>query len=202
VTARGFFIVLEGVDGAGKTTQARLLARALEDRGLEVLLTQEPTRGPYGQKLRQYLAGVHRHLSPEEELKLFLADRREHVREVIEPALAAGVIVISDRYYYSTAAYQGALGLDPARILALNEAFAPRPDLVLILTLPLKEALTRLAQSRPGARQVSENPAYLERVAAIYGGLAEPQIRRVDASAPLKTTHAILLRLTLEALKG
>lgn len=198
--SRGLLIALEGVDGAGKTTQARLLAAALQQRGREVVLTQEPTSGLQGQKLRRYLKGPTRHLSPEEELALFLADRRDHVQEVIKPALAVGKIVITDRYYYSSVAYQGGLGLEPGRILVLNEAFAPRPDLVFILTLPIPQALARLSGSRQEGRQVSEGPAYLEQVAAIYATLQGPHIHRLEATGPPQETHTLILQETLTAL--
>ena len=194
---RGFFLALEGVDGSGKSTQAQLLAVSLLQQGWEVVLTQEPGSGPVGQKLRRYLQGAGRHLTPQEELDLFLADRREHVEQVIKPALAAGQIVITDRYYYSSVAYQGALGLDPAWILAENETFAPRPDLVFLLVLPVAQALARL--KRP--RQVSEMLPYLERVAAIYHTLQGPHIQRLDAAASPQALHATLLARTLEALE-
>jgi len=200
--ARGVLIALEGVDGSGKTTQAGLLAAALEKLGREVLVTQEPTTGLIGQKLRQYLTGPSRSLSPTEELHLFIMDRREHVETLIEPALAEGKIVICDRYYYSTVAYQGALGLDPAEILAQNESFAPRPDLVFILTLPVPLAMKRLAGKGRKGRQLSESPHYLEWVAAIYSGLTGPHIRHVDTSLLRpETAHEIILRETLPELE-
>ncbi len=200
MTATGVLLALEGVDGSGKTTQAHLLAEALRQRGLEVVLTREPTAFPTGEKLRHYLAGPSRHLSPAEELALFLDDRREHVAKVICPALAAGQVVITDRYYYSSVAYQGALGLDPASILAANEAFAPQPDVVFILTLKPKSAVARLSQSPGRTRQVSEGQDYLEQVAAIYASLTGPQIHRVDAARPPEMVHADLLAITLKAL--
>jgi dTMP kinase len=193
---RGFFIVLEGVDGSGKTTQARLLAEALRGRGHEVLLTQEPSGGPTGKQIRDYLSGPSRHLEPEEELALFLADRREHVDTVIKPALEQGLIVISDRYYFSSAAYQGALGLDPEQILAAHQEFAPEPDLVIFLTLSLAEAAAR---RRGKARQVSEGLAYLERVAALYATFQGPHLHRVDATGPVDATHTQVLAVTLKA---
>jgi dTMP kinase len=201
VTATGVLLALEGVDGSGKTTQARLLAQALQRRGHKVVLTGEPTTGPAGKRLRRYLAGPSRHLRPVTELALFVGDRREHVARVIKPALAAGQIVITDRYYYSSVAYQGALGLDAARILAANEAFAPRPHLVFILTLPPALAVARLARSRDRRRQVSEGQGYLEQVAAIYASLTGPHIHRVDAAAAPQTIHARILQTALQALE-
>ena len=133
-------------------------------------------------------------------MELFLADRREHVRQVIRPALEAGAVVISDRYYYSSVAYQGALGLDPAYILAQNLAFAPEPDLVVLLTLPTPVALARRSQGGGAPLQVIEAPDYLEKVAAIYAGLKAPQMHRVEATGTPAEIHARVLRLTLEAL--
>jgi len=201
VRATGVLLALEGVDGSGKTTQAGLLAEALQRRGHQVVLTREPSSGPAGQRLRRYLAGPRRHLRPVAELALFIADRREHVARVIQPALNAGQVVITDRYYYSSVAYQGALGLNCDLILAANEAFAPRPQAVFILTLPPALALARLSRSRGRPRQVSEGRHCLERVAAIYASLAGPHIHHLDAASPPGTVHAALLALALKPLK-
>ena len=198
---RGVLIALEGVDGAGKTTQAISLAGALARLGRRVLLTREPTDGPAGRRLQVYLAGKRRHLTPVEELALFQADRREHVEKTIRPALQRGWVVITDRYYYSSVAYQGALGLDPEAILAESEAFAPRPDLVVIFTLPLPLALARRLEARNGAAQVSEVPAYLEKVAALYDTFRGPHLKRLDASAPPAQVSGRLLILAMDALK-
>jgi dTMP kinase len=201
VTATAALLALEGIDGSGKTTQAGLLAGALKQRGFTVVLTREPTSGPAGQRLRRYLSGPARHLSPPEELALFIRDRRDHVARVIRPALAAGHVVVTDRYYYSSVAYQGALGLDPARILAENEAFAPRPHLVFILTLPPALAVARLSGSPRRLPQVSEGQDYLEQVAAIYASLTGPHLHRVDAAASPEAIHAELLKITLKVLE-
>lgn len=144
----GLLIVLEGVDGAGKSTLQAGLQAFFEALGRTVLLSREPTAGPHGQALRD--AAKIKRLPAEQELALLLADRREHVQALINPALAAGKIVILDRYYYSTVAYQGAAGLDRARVLALNDAFAPKPDALLILDLPVSDALTRIAARGAG----------------------------------------------------
>jgi dTMP kinase len=198
---RGVLLALEGIDGCGKSTQSELLASALRERGLEVALTCEPTDSPLGRQIREYFQGPDRYLSPKEELNLFMADRREHVAEVIDPALAEGKIVICDRYYYSSVAYQGALGLDPDRILAQNEVMAVRPDLAVILTLPVAQALARISGTPQRPRQVSDDPVYLEQVAAIYAGLKGPHLRHLDASVPPQEVHAALLSLILEFLE-
>jgi dTMP kinase len=177
---RGRLIALEGLDGTGKTTQARLLAQHLRHQGLPVVLTREPTDGPIGQKIRQIITHGRQGLTPLEELDLFLADRRQHVQEVIAPSLAAGKIVITDRYYFSTMAYQGALGLDPLDIQRRHADFAPHPDLVIILELPLTEIAHRLQQRGLPPSQGFEKIDYLAKVAAIFDQLEAPGLVRVD----------------------
>ncbi len=199
--AGGFLIALEGIDGSGKSTQAEMLAASLEKDGHEVVLTCEPTHGPAGQQLQSYLLGPSRHLTPAEELELFMADRREHVAQIIRPSLERGKIVITDRYYYSSVAYQGALGLNPNDILAANEAFAPLPELVFILTLPVPQALARLSKKGKETRQVSESFPYLKQVAAIYAGLKGPRFHQVDASQPPMELHSLILDVVRKALK-
>jgi dTMP kinase len=193
--ARGSLIALEGLDGVGKTTQARLLAQYLGNLGLSVILTREPTNGPVGQKIRRIIAHGRQGLTPAAELDLFLADRREHVDTVIRPALAAGKIVITDRYYFSSLAYQGALGLDPRDILRRHEDFAPPPDLVIILELPLPEISRRLQQR--GLPTSFEKIDYLAKVAAIFEQLDAPGLVRVNGLGPASEVNAgILVRLS------
>lgn len=199
---RGCLIALEGVDGAGKSTQAMSLAATLARFGHQVLLTREPTFGPAGFRLREYLAGKHRYLSPAEELALFQSDCREHVEKTIRPALEKSWVVITDRYYYSSAAYQGALGLDPKKILADSEQFAPRPDLVVIFTLPLSLALARRLEARGEEPQVSEVPSYLEKVAAIYDTFQGPHLEHLDASDAAPQVLGRLIQLSLNVLAG
>jgi len=138
----GLFIVIEGIDGTGKSTQSRRLGEWFSRHGREVVLSREPTDGPWGKKIRE-TASTGR-LSPQDELECFLKDRQQHVEELIKPALAAGKVVILDRYYFSTMAYQGARGFDPQEIRKRNEAFAPVPDLLLILDLEVDAALERI----------------------------------------------------------
>ncbi len=174
----GAFLVFEGIDGAGKSTQVQLAAEALERRGLEVVVTREPTDGPWGRLLRDSARG--RRLSPEEELRAFLEDRREHVEKLIRPALAEGKVVISDRYYLSTVAYQGARGYDPEELLALNEAFAPPPDLAVVLDLIPELGIERIQQR--GSRTSFEDLESLERCREIYRQIERSWILRMDGT--------------------
>ncbi len=178
-SCQGHLIAFEGLDGVGKTTQARLLAANLARLGLPVVLTREPTAGVFGQEIRRLSQRGRQGITPAEELALFLADRREHVDQVIRPALAAGKIVITDRYYYSSMAYQGALGLDPQDIEAQHADFAPRPDLIILLELPPAERISRLRQ-RGKRLDTFEEQDYLAHVAAIFDRLQAPNLIRVD----------------------
>jgi dTMP kinase len=182
----GHLIVLEGIDGTGKSTQGRLLAEWLREDGHRVLLSREPTDGPFGRRLRA--SATAGRLSPEEELQLFHQDRGEHVETLIAPALAAGEIVILDRYYFSTMAYQGVRGFDPAEIRRVNEEFAPRPDLLLLLDLPLDEALLRIGD-RDGVLNEFEQRETLRRVQEIFHSVPDEFVRRVDASRTVETVR-------------
>jgi dTMP kinase len=190
---RGILVAIEGIDGAGKTTQAQLLADHLKRLGADVVLTKEPTSGRHGQRLRD--SARTGRLAPEDELETFIDDRREHVSSLIEPALAAGRVVIVDRYYFSSAAYQGARGLDVSTILSRNEAFAPRPDLLVLLDLPVDDAVARIAQRRDGAN-LFEKHEDLERTAAVFSSLAAPFLLRVDGTEdPAAIADTILRRV-------
>jgi len=178
---RGLFIVFEGIDGAGKTTQVRLLDEYLRQAGYDVVCLKEPTEGPWGQKLRQLAQLGRQEISPATELEWFLQDRHEDVEHNIQPALARRQIVVLDRYYFSTMAYQGALQLDPEEIRARNEAFAPPPDLLFLLHLPAAQGWQRVRQR--GMLSHFERLDYLERVAAIFGAMDFPYLRRIDATA-------------------
>jgi dTMP kinase len=144
---QGILIAFEGIDGSGKSTQARHLCATLEECGLSTTLLHEPGNTEYGDQIRQ-LFEHGRSVSPEEEMQLFLEDRRIDVRENILPALAEGRVVIMDRYYFSSMAYQGALGLDPELIREKNEAIAPRPHLTLILDVVPDTGVTRIRARR------------------------------------------------------
>lgn len=138
----GLLVAIEGIDGAGKTTLAASLEQHFRGKGVAVVASKEPTQGVWGQALRETAQSGR--LSPQRELELLLLDRREHVDTLIQPALQRGALVLLDRYYFSSAAYQGAAGLDPAAVMAENEAFAPRPHLTILLDLPPTVGLNRI----------------------------------------------------------
>jgi dTMP kinase len=180
---RGILIAVEGIDGTGKSTQVGLLAQYLRGKGCTVIQTREPTDGPYGRKIRQ-LYSDRSQCSPEEELELFVEDRRRHVQEVIDPALAEGHIVLTDRYYFSTAAYQGAAGLDPEEVFAKN-SFAPEPDLVILLTMEPETSLARIRDLRGEELNAFEQEEQLHRVASLFASFDNPCILRIDAGGTL-----------------
>jgi dTMP kinase len=188
----GQLVAFEGLDGSGKTTQVVALERALRARGLEVVVTREPTGGPWGRRIRAMAAAGERP-APEEELRWFVEDRREHVQAVVAPALAAGRVVLTDRYFLSTVAYQGARGLDPARLLRESEAEFPAPDLALLLELDPGAGLARVSRRGRAHEPAFEELAYLKRVAAIFRGVERPWLVRIDADAGEAVVHARVL---------
>ncbi len=190
---RGYLIALEGVDGTGKSTQCGLLADYLESSGCPVVRLREPTAGVWGQKIRKILSEGRGGITPEEELKYFINDRKEDVERNIAPALEQGKVVLIDRYYYSTAAYQGALGFDPVKIIKDNEAFAPRPDCVFIIQVSLDESFRRIEQGRDEI-SAFEKREYLEKVVKIFDTFTGEHIRRIDSGPPVEQVQAVLRR--------
>lgn len=179
---RGYLIVFEGIDGTGKSTHCRLLAEHLKQKGFSVKPLFEPTRGFWGGKIRNILAKGRGDISPEEELNWFINDRKENVEKNILPALNERKIILIDRYYFSTVAYQGALGLDPDKILKDNEAFAPLPDRVYLFMAPVEVCLDRISNSRSSGFTSFENLEYLRKVQEIFNSFSGPQFRRIDST--------------------
>jgi dTMP kinase len=192
LTGPGLLIVIEGIDGVGKSTQANGLEAWLRENGHAVVRSKEPTDGPFGRKLR--LSMVEGRLAPREELDLFLADRRQHVEELIAPTLAAGTHVLLDRYYFSTVAYQGARGFDPVDLLAENEAFAPAPDALLLLDMPAANSVARIRAERGAGVDTFEVPEALERSRKIFLELAQraDYALVLDADAPREEIQAAM----------
>ena len=198
----GTFIVLEGIDGAGKSTQARLLAEWFQERGEEVVLTKEPTDTAFGKLIRRLVLTGGREgiidgarISHEAEALLFAADRAEHVEKLIKPSLKAGKIVISDRYFYSSLAYQWARGLDLEWLIDLNR-FAVRPDLAILLDLPVKESMKRL-RSRSIKSEFDKIAELQKAVRENYLKLAErfPEMKIVNALASVEDIHSDIVAL-------
>ena len=185
---RGLLIVFEGIDGSGKSTQCRMLADLLNKKGIASISLAEPTRGKWGMKIRQLLAKGRNGISANEELEWFMNDRREDVKQNIEPALKSGKVVLMDRYYFSTAAYQGALGLDPQEIRANNEKFAPIPDRVLVFHNSPEKSLERIESSRKET-SAFEKRDYLIEVQNIFKSFTGPNIRFISSDPSLEKVY-------------
>lgn len=197
---RGKLIVLEGLDGAGTTTQARMLADVLTARGRVVHVTREPSDGPVGRLLRSLLIGEH--AIPGKTIDqatfglLFAADRMDHIQREVAPAIEAGTIVISDRWYHSSLAYQGT-GADRAWIRVLNQR-ALVPDLTVFLRVRAEVAAARrVAAGR--AQELFEDLPMQQRVAAGYEavlaelGAGGERIAAIDGEAALEEVAAAIV---------
>lgn len=180
---KGVLIVFEGIDGTGKSSQLEILARFLRQQGHAVIETREPTDGPYGQKIRS-IYNQRDTISREEELELFIADRKQHVDELIKPALKAGKIVLCDRYFLSSAAYQGAAGLDPDEIIEANR-FAPDPDIALIFELDTQTSIRRITEKRGEQPNDFEQLDSLQKVDSVFRQMQQPYITRIDGSGSM-----------------
>ncbi|MEM2080830.1 MAG: dTMP kinase [Candidatus Bathyarchaeia archaeon] len=179
MTKRGAFICLEGLDGSGKTTQAKMLAEKLKS-GYKAVYTAEPSRGKIGAFIRKHCLYGEKRLSSAVEALLFAADRMEHVENEILPALQQGCLVISDRYLYSSIAYQGAAGLSIEWIEKINE-YALKPDLAVFIDVDPKVAMRRLKPER----SVMEKLETQQEVREIYLKFVEKGILvRVNGNQP------------------
>lgn len=192
---KGFLVVFEGIDGAGKTTQANLLFKLLETRGFDVVLSKEPTDSIYGQKIRKLAQTERFSVNPTEEYNLFLCDRRVHVKNFILPSLEAKRIVILDRYYFSTIAYQGARGLDPKHIEEDNESFSPIPEIVFLLEVPPRVGIRRIQKGRQEEPNLFEQEKSLTDVAEIFDSLTKNYIVRVDGVDAPEIIHTKVINV-------
>ena len=192
------FISLEGPDGAGKTTQIRLLADRLQKEGSHVVTTREPGGTALGQELRALLLSSGHSLTAASEAFLMSADRAEHVEHVIRPALALGKLVITDRYLDSTLAYQGGgrgLDMDALRVVQQLATGGLEPDLTLLLDLPVQAGLERKLLSVDLNRLDHESREFHEAVAATFRDLAQQNPRRwrtIDATQDVQMVHTAI----------
>lgn len=186
---RGLLIVFEGIDGCGKSTQLRLLAARLRANGVKVVETKEPTDGPVGRQIRE-MARSGQRVAREQELAWFIEDRREHVRDLIAPELVQGTIVLCDRYWLSTVAYQSARGFDAEQLTRESEAEFPIPDLALIFEITAEEGLARVSKRGGVSEPVFEELEYQKKVEKNFAALDRPWIARIDARPSIDEIHA------------
>lgn len=206
LSMRGLFVTFEGIDGSGKSTQLERAAAALEAQGRSVVITRNPGGTAFGQELREILLHAEHQVYPTSELLLFIADRAQHMNEVVFPALAAGQIVLCDRHLDSTVAYQGyGRGLDLAMIHQLNEVAIQgrKPDLTLLFDGPPPLLAQRVKDRGRADKLEGEAQAFHERVREGYRTEAanEPQrILVLDALKSAETLHEEVMQALSERL--
>ena len=197
MSTQGCFIVLEGVEGSGKSTQVRLLADWLQAHGLAYITTREPGGTALGEEIRQIL--LHGHDMPAQtELLLMNAARAAFVAEVVRPALAAGKVVIADRFSLSSMAYQGygrGLPLDRVRAICDFAAGGLQPDLTIVLEVPLEQGEARRSRRSGPDRIEGAGAEFHQRVAEAYRLLPdrEPGIERVSGEGSMSDVHARIM---------
>ncbi len=207
----GRFITFEGGEGSGKSTQIKRLASALQQRGLDVVMTREPGGSPMGERIRGLLLDPTAKLDPVAQLFLFSAARRDHVTALIAPALAQGQWVLCDRFADSSRAYQGAAGALPDALINQCEAAAvgkTRPDLTIILDIAPEAGLERASRRRNKGTKAdafeASDLAFHKRVRAGFLAIARDEPMRcavLDAERPELTIHADILALCEARLK-
>ena len=180
ISDRSILIAVEGIDGAGKTTQVDLLREALTSVGEAPVTSKEPTNGRWGRIIKES-ASTGR-LPVKDELDAFINDRTEHVTNLVHPALEEGRIVILDRYFYSSIAYQGSRGANYKEVQAIMEARFPIPDAVFILDIDPILSVHRIATSRGDEPNHFEDRKNLAKAREIFNEMSGPMIHRIDGS--------------------
>lgn len=194
---RGVFVCLEGIDASGKSTQARWLVRNLRRRGFDAIYTTEPSDGEIGKFIKRYVLQRKRRIPAVVEALLFAVDRIDHVESKIERALESGKIVVSDRYVYSSLAYQGAAGLDVSWIKQVNK-MALTPDLAIYIDVPPEVVVKRMKRRR----SVMETLETQRRVREVYMQLVrEKRLVLIDGNRPAREVVQNILAVVLKRLK-
>jgi len=193
---KGMFICIEGLDGCGKTTQARLLVEALRKIGYDAVYTAEPSKGKIGKFIKRYCLHAGQRISTVVEALLFAADRFEHLENEVVPALKNGKIVVSDRYVFSSLAYQGAAGLDLNWIEKIN-VHAITPDLALFIDVEPEAAIQRFKPKK----SVMENLETQKKVRDVYMKFVEMgRLVRIDGNKPKDDVAKNILMVALSCL--
>lgn len=194
----GLLIAIEGIDGAGKTTQVELLAQVMEAAGESFVASKEPTDGVWGRRIRE--SAQNGRMSLEDELRHFVEDRKEHIGHTIGPALERKDIVILDRYFYSTIAYQGARGSDREVLLEEMKSFAPVPDIVLLLDVDPALGLSRISNGRGETPNEFEKAEHLVAVRDVFHWLADtqPEVYTLDGSRSIKDVQSDIIETLVD----
>ncbi|MEM1586228.1 MAG: dTMP kinase [Candidatus Bathyarchaeia archaeon] len=196
---RGLLICIEGLDKSGKTTQSKLLVENLRRIGFKAFYTSEPSDGEIGKFIERYVLRRDRRIPVQAEALLFAADRIDHVERKIKPLLDRGNIVVSDRYIYSSLAYQGAAGLDIKWIMEINK-MVPRPDVAIYLDVPVEVVMERIQKRR--RRSVMESLEVQLKVREIYLELVKwGFLLPIDGNRPVMDVSQDIQRIVLERLR-
>jgi dTMP kinase len=197
---KGVLIVFEGIDGAGKSTQAEILLKKLSGRGYPVVYYREPSDSRWGREIKRK-AQFADSITPQEELELFQKDRKANVEKNLKPSLERKKVIILDRYYFSTMAYQGAKGIDPEWIRRRNEAFAVKPDLVFILDIGAGQGLERI-EDRGRKDMLFEREEYLVRVRQLFQSFQGDFIYHIDAAQSAEHIAEQIEKITFRLLQS
>lgn len=201
MTNKGRFITLEGIDGAGKSTQLLWLTAFLQQKGQEVLVTREPGGTPLGEQLRELLLDNKQTMHADTEALLMFAARREHLDKVIQPALARGDWVVSDRFTDASFAYQGGgRQVDITRLEILEQWVQGKlqPDLTLYFDVPVELGRARVSRIKSADRFEKEQAEFFQRVREAYLERAQKfpdRIHLIDASQPLDTVQSMMKKI-------
>jgi len=197
-TKIGVFICVEGIDGSGKTTQSRLLVKNLRKKGFDTVYTAEPSQGVVGKFIKKTILHGEKRNSVIIEALLFAADRVDHLEREVKPALEKGIIVICDRYLYSSLAYQGAAGLDLNWIQEINK-WAIQPHLSIFIDVPPEVVIKRLNRKK----SVMETIENQRKVRKVYLRLVEEKkLVLVDGNKPINEVAKEILNIVLEHLRS